>query len=148
MPWVMYPQNYLKTDLSAGSYRITLHDSYTPSVAHDTWSDVSATELSTGSGYTANGVAATVTRTVTSANVQVDVADVTFSSFTGTFDTAILWKDENADNAPATTDPLVAYFQVNSGSSVTGTGDTTIGTTDNQGGGAESYFYDVDLPTS
>lgn len=148
MPWILYPQNHMKLDWSSGSWRVAFLNGHTVSNAHDTWSDVSADELSSGSGYTANGFSVTVSRTVTGWNVQTDLANFTASSFTGTANTLVLVKNILANGTLATTDPLGAYLQPNGGSSFTGIGDHTFGTTDDQGGGSESYLYDVDIPTS
>lgn len=142
MPWIMYPENYLKTDLSSGVFTATVHNGYTPSDSHATFSDVSATEISAGSGYTGE-ITVTLTRTVTGRNIQLDVADFEIEGFTGTGDTVIIKKGTGSAS-----DPLVCYYEPNGGSSFTGIGDTGFGTNDDQGDGSESYFYDVDLPAS
>lgn len=74
-----------RMDLDGGTFVATLHTgSYTPSSnVDDTWSDVSATEFSTGGNYTAGGQAlSSVTTNRSGATVTFDAADLTWSNVT------------------------------------------------------------------
>lgn len=112
-------------DCTTDSFKITLHTSYTPSQTHETWTDVSATEYSTGSGYTAGGQTLSTPTVTKAAAVKFDAADPSTWSSLGplspaTPDYAILWDD--TPTSPA--DPLVCYFLL--GTTATNGGDYTL----------------------
>lgn len=101
-------------DFAADTIKCTLHTGYTPNIdTHDNWDDVSATEYSTGAGYTAGGVtlgSKTVTVDTTNDQTDVDAAD---PSWTGlgplspdTPSHAIFWKDTGTPS----TSPLLCYM--------------------------------------
>jgi hypothetical protein len=110
-------------DLDGSTIVATLHSSsYTPSVnADDTWSDVSATELSTAGGYTAGGQSlASITVTRSGAVVTFDAADVTWSSVTLTAKYLVLTK--RAGGSLTGTDLLLGYVELESGGTVSPSG--------------------------
>ncbi len=101
-------------DFAADTIKVTLHTGYTPNIdTHDFRDDVSATEYSTASGYTAGGVTlGSKTVTVDTSNDQADV-DAADASWTGlgplspaTPSHAIIWKDTGTPS----TSPLIAYI--------------------------------------
>ena len=132
--WIFYTSNWLNTDLGSGSYRMALvTSSYTPDQdAHDTWSDISANEVSAGSGYSTHGEAVTVTRTAGTNAVSVEFADTTWSTASFTYKYAVVVLDADANGSLATTDKVIAYLDVDDSSgsaSVTGSGgDIVVGT--------------------
>lgn len=105
----------------------TLHTtSYTPNNnTHGTWADVSATELSTGSGYTAGGVALT-TKAVTAgtATVTFDCDDISWASFSGTFRYAIFTR--RAGGSLVSGDLLIGYYDLTGSGNTTGGGGTLM----------------------
>lgn len=78
--------------------------SYTPSTAHDEWADVSANEVSNGSGYTTGGVTLTGA-TVT--NSSIDYADPAWTALTKTFRYAVCYM---SGSAAGLTNPLLFYI--------------------------------------
>ncbi len=78
--------------------------SYTPSIAHTIWADVSANEVATGSGYSTGGTALT-TPSVTA--VRWDADDVTFSSLTKTFRYGVIYINATVNSIVK---PLIAYI--------------------------------------
>lgn len=117
-------------DLSAAgdALKITLHDGYTPSQAHEDWADVSASEYSGGAGYTAGGKtlgSKAVTTNTTAHRGEFDAADVPWTALgpltPATPSDAILWDD--TPSAPVT-DPLIGYWEL--GSTATNGGDYTL----------------------
>lgn len=115
-------------DLSSDTITITLHTGYTPDIdTHQVWADVSATEYSTASGYTAGGQALgtlSVTQDNTNDRALWDAADVTWSSL-GPLSPAtpshfIIWND--TPTSPA--DPLICYGEL--GTTATNGGNYTI----------------------
>lgn len=114
-------------DLDTDTFVATLHSSsYTPSSdADDTWSDIKTTELSTGSGYTAGGVALTsVSVTRSGATVTFDADDVSWTSSTLTAKYVVITK--RAGGSLADADLLLGYAQLETGGG--GTVSTTNGT--------------------
>lgn len=115
-------------NLASDTIKITLHTSYTPNIdSHQVWSDVSATEYSTASGYTAGGTAlsgGTVTQDNTDDEAVFDATDVTWSSLgplsPATPGHAILWND--TPTSPA--DPLICYWEL--GTTATNGGNYTL----------------------
>lgn len=92
-------------DLDTDTLKLALVTSgYTPSTAHDEWADVSAHEVSSGSGYTTGGNTLT-TPVVT--NSTVDYDDVTWTSLTKTFRYAVCYKSGSAGGL---TNPLLFYI--------------------------------------
>lgn len=114
--------------LHAHTIKVTLHTGYTPNIdSHETWSNVSATEYSTGSGYTAGGAtlsSLSVTQDNTNDRALWDAGDVTWTSLgplsPATPSHAIIWND--TPTSPA--DPLIAYVVL--GTTATNGGDYTI----------------------
>lgn len=82
--------------------------SYTPSAAHDEWADVSANEVSSGSGYTTGGVSL-ASPAVT--NSTIDYADVTWTALTKTFRYAVCYKSGSGGGL---TNPLLFYILLDS----------------------------------
>lgn len=93
---------------------VLLTSSYTPNrTAHDTWSDVSANEIS-GTGYTAGGVElANKAVTHSTGTVTFDADDVSWSSATFTAKYAVLVKRAAGSLDPG--DLLLAYVDLDTG---------------------------------
>lgn len=111
-------------DLDTDSFVVALLGSgYTPSVnSDDTWSDISANEIS-GTGYTAGGSAlAGVTVTRSGGTVTFDANDVSWTSSTLTAKYAVIAK--KAGGSLAGTDLLLAYVELETGSTVSTTNGT------------------------
>jgi len=111
-------------DLDTDSFVVALLGSgYTPSVnSDDTWSDISANEIS-GTGYTAGGAAlAGVTVTRSGGTVTFDANDVSWTSSTITAKYAVIAKKAGASLAG--TDLLLAYVELETGSTVSTTNGT------------------------
>lgn len=114
--------------LTADTLKVTLHTGYTPNIdSHQVWADVSATEYSTASGYTAGGktlASVTVTQDDTNNRMVLDAADVTWTSLgalsPATPSHAIIWND--TPTSPA--DPLIAYIEI--GTTATNGGDWAL----------------------
>lgn len=114
--------------LASHSIKVTLHTGYTPDIdAHQVWADVSSTEYSTGSGYTAGGKALSslsITQDNTNNRALWDADDVVWASLgplsPATPSHAIIWND--TPTSPA--DPLIAYVVL--GTTATNGGDYTI----------------------
>jgi len=107
---------------------VTLHSGYTPDIdTHQVWADVSATEYSTGSGYTAGGQTLSnpsVTQDNTNDRALFDADDVTWTSLgpltPATPSHAIMWN--NTPASPA--DPLIDYILL--GTTATNGGNYTV----------------------
>lgn len=102
-----------------------LTSGYTPAPDTDsTWSNVSANEVGTGSGYTAGGVVLSgLSWAVASATNKFTFTAPTWATFSATFKYGVVVK--RAAGALAPTDLLLCYFDANSGGgSVTGGGGT------------------------
>ena len=106
---------------------LSLHTGYTPDIdAHTQWSDVSATEYSTGTNYTAGGETLAnqdATQDNTNDRGVFDADNVTWSSLgplagSATPSDAILW-----DNSAAG-DELICYWEL--GTTATNGGDYTL----------------------
>lgn len=132
--WFMYGHALEKVmdgtiDLDTDSFRIALVTaSYTPAqFTDDAWSDISANEVS-GTGYTANGAALSMSLSRSSGAVTVDNADVTWSSSSITAKYPVIVHDANGNGTLDTTDIPVFYCDANDGGgSVTSTaGNWTI----------------------
>lgn len=96
-------------DLDTDTIKVALvTSSYTPSTAHDEWADVSANEVSTGSGYTPGGV--TLANPVKT-NSTIDYDDVTWTSLTKTFRYAVCYKSGSGGGL---TNPLLFYILLDS----------------------------------
>ena len=100
-----------EVDLEADTIKVALlSSSYTPNKDHNTWSDVSANEI-TGTGYTAGGATLankSVTQDDTNDQATFDADDVTWASSTITARYAVLYDDT------LTNDDLVAIFDFGS----------------------------------
>lgn len=115
-------------DFVNDTFKLTLHTGYTPNIdTHQVRADVSSTEYSTASGYTAGGVtlgSKTVTQDDTNNRAAFDAADATWTSLgplsPATPSHAILWND--TPTSPA--DPLICYVEL--GTTATNGGNYTI----------------------
>jgi hypothetical protein len=105
-----------------------LTSAYTPAPNTDAlWSDVSANEVVTGSGYTAGGVVLSgVTWTISTATNTLTCTAPTWATFSATFKYAVIVRRASASLAG--TDKLLSYVDGNSGggSVVVGGGTLTI----------------------
>jgi hypothetical protein len=96
-------------DLDTDTLKVALvTSSYTPSAAHTQWSDVSANEVSSGSGYTTGGVALSG---VAVTNSTIDYSDVTWTSLTKTFRYAVCYKSGSGGGL---TNPVLFYILLDS----------------------------------
>lgn len=112
-------------NLTSDTIVCTLHtNTYTPNNnTHETWADVSATELSTGSGYTAGGVTVTTkTLTAGTATVAFDCDDISWASFSGTFRYAVFTR--RAGGSLVSGDKLLGYYDLTGSGNTTGGGGT------------------------
>ncbi|MES2055812.1 MAG: hypothetical protein V4564_07740 [Pseudomonadota bacterium] len=113
-------------NLSSDTYVVTLHtNSYTPAANTDAlWSDVSATELSTASGYTAGGVTlASETDTLTTATVTFTATSPSWASFSaGPFRYAVVTR--RASGSLVSGDLLLCYSDLTGSGTITGSGGT------------------------
>jgi len=111
-----------EVDLEADTIRVALlTSSYTINKDHNTWSDVSANEVS-GTGYTAGGATLankSVTQDDTNDQATFDADNVTWSSSTITARYAVLYDDT------LTNDDLLAIFDFGSDQS-SSNGDFTL----------------------
>ena len=111
-----------EVDLEADTIRVALlTSSYTINKDHNTWSDVSANEVS-GTGYTAGGATLankSVAQDNTNDEATFDADDVTWSSSTITARYAVLYDDT------LTNDDLIAVFDFGSDQS-SSSGDFTL----------------------
>lgn len=115
-------------DLVNDTVKVTLHTSYTPNIdSHQVWADVSSTEYSTASGYTAGGKTLankSVTQDNTNDRALWDADDVTWTSLgalsPATPSHAIIWND--TPTSPA--DPLLNYVVL--GTTATNGGNYTL----------------------
>lgn len=112
-------------DLDGDTFKLMLlDDGYTPSAAHDEYSDVSGDEIANGSGYTTAGQALTsVTWGQTGGVATFDSDPVIWTASGGpiTARYAILFDDT------VTGDPLIGYFLLdNSPADVTATDGNTL----------------------
>lgn len=120
-------------DLDNDSFRMTLHNSYTPNQAtHGTWADVSATEIS-GTGYTAAGNALTCTVSRSGLAVTFDCDDQSWPSSTLTAQYACIVRDADGNGALASTDILMFCSELQDGSTISTT-NGTLGVTINASG--------------
>ena len=101
-------------DLDSDTIKVSLHaSSYTPSVAHDFFSDL--TNEVTGSNYTAGGatLGSTAVTTVTTNDAMYDAADTTWAAHASGFATAryaVIYKSTGTDS----TSPLLGYIDFTS----------------------------------
>jgi len=109
---------------------LTLHTSYTPNIdTHDVWSDVSATEYGSGSGYTAGEDASNllasqdVTEDTTNDRGVFDGTDHTYSSL-GPLTPAAPGHTIMHANLATPVDPLILYWEL--GTTATNGGDYTL----------------------
>jgi len=92
-------------DLDTDTLKVALVSSgYTPSTAHDEWADVSANEVTAGSGYTTGGITLTG---VVATNSTIDYADPAWTSLTKTFRYAVCYK---LGSGGGLTNPLLFYI--------------------------------------
>jgi hypothetical protein len=98
-------------DLDTDTIKVSLHSStYTPSVAHDFYDDIT-NEMASGGGYTTGGetLASTAVTTVTTNDAMYDAANVTWASNAAGFSTAryaVIYKSTGTDS----TSPLLGYI--------------------------------------
>jgi len=98
-------------DLDTDTIKVSLHSStYTPSVAHDFYDDIT-NEMASGGGYTTGGetLASTAVTTVTTNDAMYDAANVTWASNASGFSTAryaVIYKSTGTDS----TSPLLGYI--------------------------------------
>lgn len=96
-------------DLDTDTLKLALvTSSYTPSGAHDEWADVSANEVSNGSGYTTGGE---TIATPVATNTTIDYNDVTWTALTKTFRYAVCYKSGSGGGL---TNPLLFYILLDS----------------------------------
>jgi hypothetical protein len=93
--------------------------SYTPALTHTQWSDVSGSELASGSGYTTGG--ATVSATVTNSGSTTKLsasADPSWTASGGslTLRYAVLYKSGSGGGL---TNPLIGYVALDTASNIT-----------------------------
>lgn len=111
-------------DLDTDAFRGVLLNGYTPSqTVHDTFSDLSATEIS-GTGYTANGELMTITLSRSGLVTTWDAADLSWPGSTITADHLAIVRDGDGNGVLAAGDFLVAACELENGGSVS----TTSGT--------------------
>lgn len=110
-------------DLDTHTFRIVLlTNAYTPNQnTHGTWADMSAAQVS-GTGYTANGRLVTQSVSRTNLVVTFDTDDHSWPSSTLTAKYAAIVRDANADGTLASTDDLLCFCDLETGS---GTGVST-----------------------
>jgi hypothetical protein len=111
--------------LSSGTYvMVLLSNAYTPAPNSDThWSDISANEIATGSGYTQGGVVlSSVTDTLAAGTITFNATPPSWPTFSATFRYAAIVR--RAGSSLAGTDPLVCYCDCTGAGSVTGGGGT------------------------
>lgn len=83
--------------------------SYTPSLSHDEWADVSANEVGSGNGYTTGGVTMTTTVTNSGSTTKLSASNDATWSATGSGITAryaVLYKSGSGGGL---TDPVIGY---------------------------------------
>ncbi len=93
------------TDYDADTFKITLHNAYTFDATHDEFTDVSASELSSGFGYTADTqTLSSVTAGQTGGTFVFDAANVTWTAAGGTIGPAT---DTWVHNSTSANDKLI-----------------------------------------
>ena len=115
-------------------FMVLLTNSYTPAVSTDTlWSDISANEVGTGSGYTAGGQAVTgVSCTLTSNTETFTFTTPSWATFSATFRYLAIVRAANGSSVQST-DMLVCYCDATGGGSITGGGGTFTAPTNASG---------------
>ena len=92
-------------DLNTDSlYMAMVTSSYTPSLAHTIWGDVSANEVAAGSGYSTGGVLLAL---ASMDNSKFDVDDPTWSALTKTFRYLVVYDNVTRNGL---VDPLICYI--------------------------------------
>ena len=95
-------------EIEADTLKLALvTSSYTPSLAHTIWGDVSANEVATGSGYTTGGEALTGVAVTNTTNLKIDANDVTWTALTKTFRYGVLYANVTRNTF---VNPLIAYY--------------------------------------
>lgn len=84
--------------------------SYTPSLSHNDWADVSANEVSAGDGYTTGGASLTGVTISAPPIVIADADDVVFTALTKTFRYGVLYASVTRNGV---TNPLIGYILFN-----------------------------------
>jgi len=98
-------------DLDGDTIKVALHsNSYTPSVVHDFYNDIT-NEIASGGGYTTGGEAlgSKAVTTVTTNDAKLDASDVTWSANASGFSTAryaVIYKSTGTSS----TSPLIGYI--------------------------------------
>jgi hypothetical protein len=98
-------------DLDTDTFFVALvTSSYTPSAAHDTWSDISANEVAEANGYTTDGFQITPTWSQTSGVATFDSNDPTWTASGGSITAryAVLVRSDN-DTTLENGDLVLAY---------------------------------------
>lgn len=92
-------------DLDTDTLKVALvTSSYTPSLAHTAWAEVSANEVATGAGYTTGGVSLA---SPAATNSNIDYADIVWTALTKTFRYAVCYCSKTVGGI---TNPLVFYI--------------------------------------
>jgi hypothetical protein len=116
-------------DTGGDTLYVSLHDGYTPSQAHDAWSDVVSTEYGTGQGYTAGGRqlgSQTVSINTTAHRGEFDATDETWTALgplTPATPSHAIVRDGTV-TTPFPIDALIGYWEL--GTTATNGGDYTL----------------------
>jgi hypothetical protein len=102
---------------TASHFRVVLLEGYTKDLTDETWVDVKATEVATGSGYTAGGYEITQTWTESSGTVTFNSDDPTWTVVDPgplVARHAVLVHDADGNGTLADTDKLIAVALIDS----------------------------------
>lgn len=104
-----------EVDLEADTIKVALlNNSHSFTATHNTWSQVSANELASGSGYTTGGNALAGKAVTQAATTKFDATDSEWTSFTGTAYHAVIYDDTLAN------DDLIASIDFGGAQAVVG----------------------------
>lgn len=94
-------------DWDADTFKIALvTSSWTPAGTETQWADISANEVTTGSGYTTGGETMT---TIAATNTSADANDVTWVALSKTFAYAVVYRSGTVGGL---TDPVIGYIDI------------------------------------